>query len=121
MTYLLDPNICVFLLRDRFDIGERIREVGGGQVVISEITVAELTYGAYLSNRPAHHLAVLQGFLSATRILPVQSVLDRFGAEKARLRRAGTPVSDFDILIGVTAVEHGLTMVSDNERDLSKD
>ena len=30
------------------------------------------------------------------------------------------PVGDLDILIGVTAVEHGLTMVTDNERDRGK-
>jgi tRNA(fMet)-specific endonuclease VapC len=34
--------------------------------------------------------------------------------EKARLRKSGTPVDDFDLLIGVTSVTHNLTMVTNN-------
>jgi tRNA(fMet)-specific endonuclease VapC len=34
--------------------------------------------------------------------------------EKARLRKAGTRIDDFDLLIGVTSVVHNLVMVTNN-------
>ena len=120
MSYLLDTTTCAFYLRGRFQIRERIREVGRDTVFISEITVAELLYGAHASPRLAHHLELANRFIRGVRTLHVGPILDRYAREKARLRRAGTPVGDFDILTGVTAVAHGLAMVSDNERDLGR-
>ena len=37
-----------------------------------------------------------------------------YAKEKARLQKAGTPIDDFDLLIGVTSVTHQLTMVTNN-------
>ena len=49
--YLLDTSICVFLFRNKFGIKECLEKIGKSQCYISEITIAELTYGAYKSNR----------------------------------------------------------------------
>ena len=56
----------------------------------------------------------LSDFLTGVTVLPIFHSLDLYAKEKARLRKAGTPVDDFDLLIGVTAVTHGLTMVTNN-------
>jgi tRNA(fMet)-specific endonuclease VapC len=37
-----------------------------------------------------------------------------FMQKQTRLRKAGTPVDDFDILIGTTAVTHNLILVTNN-------
>jgi tRNA(fMet)-specific endonuclease VapC len=37
-----------------------------------------------------------------------------YAKEKARLRKQGTPVDDFDLLIGVTSIAHNLIMVTNN-------
>jgi tRNA(fMet)-specific endonuclease VapC len=52
--------------------------------------------------------------LTGVQILPIFHSLDLFAKEKARLQKAGTPVDDFDLLIGVTSVTHKLTMVTNN-------
>jgi len=39
---------------------------------------------------------------------------DMYAKEKARLRKSGTPIDDFDLIIGVTSVTHNLTMVTNN-------
>lgn len=44
--YLLDTNICIYLLKKRFDVESRIGHVGIQNCFISEITLAELYYGA---------------------------------------------------------------------------
>jgi tRNA(fMet)-specific endonuclease VapC len=46
--------------------------------------------------------------------------LDLYAKEKARLRKAGTPIDDFDLLIGVTSVTHKLTMVTNNSNHFKK-
>jgi len=45
MKYLLDTNICVFLLRGKLKLDDLIKEFGRENCFISEITVAELRYG----------------------------------------------------------------------------
>jgi len=52
--------------------------------------------------------------LSSVKILPIFQALDIFAFEKARLRKKGTPIEDFDLLIGSTAVSYELTVVTNN-------
>jgi tRNA(fMet)-specific endonuclease VapC len=43
-----------------------------------------------------------------------------YAKEKARLRKAGTPIDDFDLLIGATAVTHKLIMVTNNTKHFKR-
>ena len=49
--YLLDTNICVFLLKDACGVKKRLDEVGRERCFVSEITLAELYFGAAYSGR----------------------------------------------------------------------
>jgi tRNA(fMet)-specific endonuclease VapC len=53
------------------------------------------------------------------RILPIRPAFKHYAQNRARLRKLGTPISDFDLLIGSTAVAHDLTIVTDNASELS--
>lgn len=46
MNYLLDTNICIHYFKGQFKLGEKIENIGFQNVAISEITLAELIYGA---------------------------------------------------------------------------
>lgn len=59
-------------------------------------------------------------FISRFEILPIFSCLDIYAAEKARLRKKGTPLNDFDLLIGATAIFNKLILVTNNERHLER-
>jgi tRNA(fMet)-specific endonuclease VapC len=76
--------------------------------------LAELKFGAEKSEKPEKNKRVLENFLTGVQILPIFHSLDLYAKEKARLQRAGTPVDDFDLLIGVTSITHQLTMVTNN-------
>ena len=112
--YLLDTCICVFLFRNRFGIENRLEEIGPEQCYISEVTIAELTYGAYKSNRVEYNLDLINSFVSRVHIVPFVDSIHFYAREKNRLRAMGTPVEDFDLLIAASAVAHGLTLVTDN-------
>lgn len=118
--YLLDTNICIFLLRGKYHIDQKIDRVGFSNCYISEITVAELKYGAELGRRQGlcHRQQDLDSFLSDIHVLPIMGALDFFASEKARLRLAGTPAEDnFNLLIGCSAVVHDMILVTENTKD----
>ncbi len=54
------------------------------------------------------------------KVVPIFHSLDLYAKEKTRLRKAGTPVDDFDILIGVTSVTHNLIMVTNNIKEFKR-
>ena len=115
--YLLDTNICIFLLRGEYDIDKKLDKVGLEHCHISEITEAELKYGAELGRRKGlkQRIEQLDEFFSALKILPISNAIDLYASEKARLRVTGTPADDdFDLLIGCTAVVNDMVMVTEN-------
>lgn len=81
---------------------------------ISEITVAELKYGVQCSSNKTKNARILSKFLEDINVIPFEAAIDLYAEEKARLRSLGTPVDDFDLLIGCTAVSCDLTLVTEN-------
>lgn len=120
MTYLLDTSICVFFLRGKYDIDKHIRAVGSSNCYLSEITVAELKYGVECSSSKILNKQQLEQFLDQVNIIPFSEGIDVFAKEKARLRKCGTPVEDFDLFIGCTAVSRGMTLVTDNVKHFER-
>lgn len=118
--YLLDTNICISFMKGRYGIKEKIREVRLANCGISEITVAELLYGAYHSNNQTRYVEETKRFISCFTVLPISGALELFAENKSQLTRAGLPIDNFDLLIGCTAVANKMIMVSDNIRHLSR-
>jgi len=46
MKYLLDTNICIYFFKGLYHLDEKIENIGLQNCAISEITLAELFYGA---------------------------------------------------------------------------
>ena len=53
-TYLLDTCICIALLKKNQNVIQHIREVGTHNCKISDITLAELYFGAFKSGKEKH-------------------------------------------------------------------
>ena len=120
--YLLDTDICVYYLNDRYPtLSDRIDRIPLHQLSISSITVAELYFGAFNSKRIEANCRLVEGFLSRLPILDLDPSTGRiFGKIKAQLRRQGTPVADSDLLIAATALAKDLILVSNNERHFQR-
>jgi tRNA(fMet)-specific endonuclease VapC len=117
VTYLLDTDTCIYWLRNRQSVRERVREVGWNQISICVITVAELYYGAYNSNRVTQNLARAEFFIQNLPVLPLNdTALRRFGELKAELRRTGQPIAEFDLLIASVALAESYILVTNNTR-----
>ncbi|MDX9751861.1 MAG: PIN domain-containing protein [Flavobacteriales bacterium] len=114
--HLLDTNTCIFFMKDAHGVADRVRSLPVIDLAISEVTLAELMYGVSRSQHREKNQRSLDNFLELVEVLPIAPVLGVFADEKARLRNAGTPVADFDLLIGATAVHHGLVLVTNNTK-----
>jgi tRNA(fMet)-specific endonuclease VapC len=118
--YLLDTDICVFLMKGKSAVKAKVDEAGIQNCFISEITVFELWYGieksesSWMLSNTLKTNEFLQAF--STRLIPISGTSRLFGLHKTRLRKLGHPVGDFDILIACTALSYDLTMVTANKR-----
>ena len=114
IKYLLDTNICIFGNKKKFDIEKKFDEVGISNCFISEIVFAELKFGVENSNDIIKNQKALVDFLSGIKIIPIFDVIDFYAKEKARLRKLGITIEEFDLLIGCTSVTQNLIMVTNN-------
>lgn len=101
-------------MKGRFELKLKFEGLSADDCFISEITLAELKFGVENSERPDKNRRVLDDFLTGVQVLPIFGGLDFYAQEKARLRKAGTRIDDFDLLIGVTSVINNLVMVTNN-------
>ena len=118
--YLLDTNICIYFIKGQYSLNKKILEIGEENCFISEITVAELKYGIENSKTVEVMRKIVEAFIPKFPIIPIYNSLDIYAKEKAKLRRQGLLVDDFDILIGSTAVANNMIMVTNNVSHLSR-
>lgn len=112
--YLLDTNICVFILRGKFNLARKIAEIGIENCFISQITQAELLYGAECSNRPNEISKTISEFCKRIEVIPIGNSIPVFARQKAILRKGGILIDDFDLLIASCAIANDFIMVTDN-------
>lgn len=120
MKYLLDTNICISLLKNKYGIRDAILKAKTKNCYVSEITIAELYYGASKSNNPQERAKDVDFIVSHFGIVPIFRALPLYGELKAKLEFEGNRIDDFDILIGTTAIVNGMVMVTDNIKHLGR-
>jgi len=118
--YLLDTNICIYLFKGLFDLADKIENIGIGNCFLSEITIAELKFGAENSSFPKKNMEKIDLLQQQFTVIPIFSSLDIYAKEKARLKKIGKPLDDFDLLIGATAISNNLTLVTRNISDFDR-
>lgn len=115
--YLFDTSTCVFFIRGKLNLAEAFLRVGAKNCFISELTVAELRYGAQKSLDPIQSHQSLDAFVNEFTIVPIFNSIRRYAVEKVRLQNAGLLLHDeFDIFIGATALENDFVLVTGNTK-----
>lgn len=112
--YIIDTNTCIEYFKHRHGVAERMNQVNRGDLCISEVTIAELLYGAVHSKSVDRHLREVRELQRAIDVIPISDVLDEYADIRHSLTSQGQTVEDFDILIGATARHYGLIVVTDN-------
>ncbi len=122
MRYLLDTNICIYIIkRSPPELYALFQSLKVGDVGVSAITFCELQYGVARSSRPEENQLALTEFLAPLEVLdfPAAAAV-KFGEIRSRLRKAGTPIGGYDFLIAAHALHEGLTLVTNNTREFRR-
>lgn len=121
MRYLADTDWVIDALAGRPDAVGPLRLLSSEGVAVSIVSLGEIYEGAFDEADPAQKLARYRRFLDGFPVVPLSdSVMVRFARERARLRKKGATIPDLDLLIGVSAVQHGLRLMTRNVRHFSR-
>jgi len=122
MKYLLDTNICIYIIKKRPEkVFKKFNEEPFGTIGISSITLAELQYGVMKSSNPAKNQEALDRFITPIQIFEFgfeQTIV--YGKIRAELERNGTPIGPMDTLIASHAISLNQKLVTNNEREFSR-
>ena len=121
--YILDTCTWIEFFHERNCVKEHVDGMDPDQIFASEITLAELTYGAINSSDYERHIKEPQWLRQYITVYPISDVFEEYGQIRCALKRIkkdmDQKVGQFDMLIGATALHYGLTVVTDNVKDFS--
>ncbi len=115
--FLLDTDTIIYSLKGIDAVVRNLSNHQRDPLKISVISLMELYYGAYKSQKTTANLAKVRRIENAFDILSVDfSIAETFGTIKSQLESQGTPLDDFDIAIAASALAHNLTLITNNEK-----
>jgi tRNA(fMet)-specific endonuclease VapC len=121
LRYMLDTDICIFILRNRpAELRLRFRRFEN-EVCVSAITVGELFYGVERSARRLENRRAVEAFIGNLPVLPFPTRgAAHFAQLRAELTRAGMTCGPYDMLIAGHARSEDLTVVTNNVREFRR-
>jgi tRNA(fMet)-specific endonuclease VapC len=122
MTYLLDTNICIYIIKQKPQIVfDKFKKIALGNIGISSISVAELFFGVMKSANIEKNSIALEQFLLPLEIIDFDSsAAIEYGEIRAILERKGTPIGSLDMLIAAHAKSQALIVVTNNEKEFNR-
>jgi len=122
--YLFDTDTVIALMKAKGKgaLAERIEQIPFHQQFLSAISLSELVYGAYCSDRAEYHLGMIRDvLLQNVQIVTFDvPVAYQAGKLRAHLRKQGNPIDFPDLQIAAIALDRGLTIVTGNGSHFSR-
>lgn len=122
MKYLLDTNICIYIIKKKPESVIKIfSKIKLGDVEISATTITEMYFGLAKSSKPNENTIALQEFLQPLVTLDFNSddaVV--YGRIRAELEANGQMIGAMDLLIAAIALSRELILVTNNEKEFSR-
>ncbi len=122
MNYLLDTNICIYLIKGKPQaVIDKLISLGSVQIFISAITLAELKYGVKKSSQPEKNQEALKNFLTPFTVVAFDEPASvEYGIVRGNLESKGTPIGPLDSLIAAHAKSLNITLVTNNSREFGR-
>lgn len=122
MKYLLDTNICIYIIKKKpSQVFEKLEALQINDVGISAITLAELEYGISKSTFPEKNKIALIKFLAPLEILPfAEKAAEIYGKIRSYLEKTGSIIGTLDLFIGAHAKSENLVLVTNNVTEFSR-
>ncbi len=121
MRYMLDTNICIYVIKRRpLAVQTKLLQHEAQGLGVSIITVCELAYGASKTGS-AKNRAALQQFLAPLEVADFDAAAAQAYAQvRSSLEAAGTPIGPLDTQIAAHALALGVTLVTNNTREFER-
>jgi tRNA(fMet)-specific endonuclease VapC len=122
MKYLLDTNICIYLIKKKpLHVLRKFETHTLGDIGVSAITVAELQFGVQKSQYPTQNQRALEQFLIPLVIVEFDyNAAVTYGHIRAALEAQGTPIGPLDMLIAAQALSLDVILVTNNDREFCR-
>jgi tRNA(fMet)-specific endonuclease VapC len=122
MRYLIDTNICVYIMNRRpAEVIKKFKQISPGDIGISSVTVSELQYGVSKSKYKERNQQRLDEFLLPMTILAFDANAAKFyGDIRYDLEKQGQIIGPLDLLIAAHAMSEGLIIVTNNDKEFRR-
>lgn len=119
MKYMLDSNMCIYIIKKHPEsVLKKFTKLEIGEVCISSITLAELMYGVQKSHHQQKNKAALDEFTSPLEIMPFnEEAATHYGHVRAYLENKGTPIGALDMMIAAHVQCLGSILVTNNKKE----
>lgn len=121
MKYLLDTNICIYIINHRPEkVLKRFYQYEIGDIGTSAISAGELAFGVEKSGSTRNRVALAK-FFTPLEILPFdEKAIWHYGKLRAALQRQGNLIGPLDMLIAAHALSLSMTLVTNNTKEFSR-
>jgi len=122
MEYLLDTNICIYIIKKKpAEVFEKFKNLTIGDVGVSSITLAELQYGIEKSSNSEKNREALEKFLTPIEIIDYgYEATVEYGKIRAELEKKGITIEPLDMLIASHAKSLDVIPVTNNVREFER-
>ncbi|OHD14951.1 MAG: nucleic acid-binding protein [Spirochaetes bacterium GWD1_27_9] len=121
MAYLIDTDIIIYSLKNNEIVINNFKSFSNYPKAISVISYGELYFGAKKSKNIEKNTAIVKRISETFEIIKIdKTIIELFGEIKAKMQQTGNITSDFDLLIGVTALSYNYTLITNNENHFNK-
>ncbi len=115
MTFLLDTTVLVDVLRGRNNRRSQLATLVEQDHILA---TSALTLGEVYAGMHPEEAAQTEVFLNSLDCIPVTaSIARRAGSLKFSWQQKGRTLTLADMIVAATALEHSLSLVTDNRRD----
>ena len=122
-NYILDTCTWIEYFHHRHGVKEHVEKMTPKQLGASEVTLAELTYGAINSSDYEKHIKEPEWLRQYVTVYDISEVFNEYAQIRCALNKIkknlDKEVGSLDIFIGATALHYDLTVVTDNFKHFS--
>jgi predicted nucleic acid-binding protein len=119
--YLLDTDTIIYNINGNETVRKNIQTHVDDPMKICIVTLMELYFGAYKSQKVAGNLAKVRMLENSFEILSTgKESAEIFGMLKASLEKSGKTLDDFDLIVASCALANNLTLISNNIKHFSR-
>ena len=119
--YLLDTDIIIYSLKGHSAVKKNLERNLHAALKISIVTLMELYYGAYKSQKVASNIGKIKRIEDAVEIIALgRESAEIFAMLKADLEKSGNPLDDFDLILAACALSHDLVLVTNNVKHFQR-